>query len=617
MSTEWPTGRTPSEQDCSCTLSGAYDIVRAAPVTTLIPEPSDGWTMPVNKLYYGDNLELLRNPKYIRDGEIDLCYIDPPFNSKRRYNQIYTNEGYDDRAQAEAFIDIHTWDDHAIKCYGEIIRNETGRCTAQTVSLLRGLESVLGRGALFAYLVCMTARIIEIHRVLKQTGSFFLHCDSTASHYLKIIIDSVFLPNGGTFVNEITWKRTTAHSDAKQGRKAYGNITDTLLFYGKTDDVVFHPQHHSYSEKYLKKYRKVDSGGRHYRLDNLTGPGGAAKGNPSYEVMGVTRYWRYSREKMKDLIKEGRIIQTRPGSVPQFKRYLDEMPGNPIQNLWDDISPVNSQAHERIGYPTQKPLALMERIIEACTDEGDVVLDVFCGCGTTVAAAHKLRRQWVGMDITYQAIATILTRFEDEFPEFDTRNIIRGGLPRDMASATALAHKSDDRVRKEFEKWAILTYCNNKAIINEKKGADKGIDGITYIVTGETETAKMVLQAKSGAVGRGDVAKLRGDMGDAAMATLITLENPSRPMLEKAKAAGHVQSPILGKSVNRIRIVTIREMIEEHVRLELPQSLDALKTALRKLDDRQLTLRLDADERKVPKSEKLQPVATSASLPFK
>lgn len=545
-----------------------------------------------NKLLYGDNLDLLRNPKYVKDESFDLCYIDPPFNSKRRYNQIYNNVGYEDQAQAQAFIDIHTWDDHAIKCYDEIRTNSGNRYSEQTIELISGLHNVLKEGSLFAYLVCMTARIVEIHRVLKPTGCFYLHCDPTASHYLKLIVDSVFLPAGGNFLNEIIWKRTTAHSDAKQGRKAYGNITDTLLFYGKTDEITFHPQHQQYSDKYLKKYRQVDSAGRHYRLDNLTGPGGAAKGNPSYEVMGVTRYWRYSKVKMKQLIQEGRIIQTRPGSVPQFKRYLDEMPGNPIQNLWDDISPVNSQAHERIGWPTQKPVALLERIIRTSTNEGDLILDAYCGCGTTIAVAQRLNRRWIGMDITYQAISTILNRIEDECPELDVGLIIQDGMPRDMQSAKALAHKKDDRLRKEFEKWAILTYCNNKAVINEKKGADKGIDGITYIVSSPSETVKMVLQVKSGFVSRRDISALQGDMGDAPLAALITLNEPSKEMSSKAKSNGVYENKLTGDKSDRIRIVTIRDLVENKKRLELPQSMEALKLALRALESKQMSLDL-------------------------
>ena len=569
------------------------------PFVTDIAEPNDGWIMPVNKLYYGDNLNLLRNPKYIRDNEVDLCYIDPPFNSKRRYNQIYTNEGYDDIAQAQAFIDIHTWNDHAIECYGGLVRNETGRCTTQTVDLVKGLHTVLGEGPLLAYLVTMTARIVEIHRVLKPTGSFYLHCDPTASHYLKMLTDSVFLPQGGDFVNEIVWKRVhTIKGNFGQGSKFFGPNTDSLFFYVKSDEYTFNSVFADYTEDYLKKfYRFEDKNGR-YRLISMIGPGGAAKGNPSYKFLGVTRYWRYSKDKMQSLYDAGMIVQTKPGAVPQRKQYLENGKGVAVQSLWDDIQALSPTAKERIGYPTQKPVALLERVIKASTNEGGIILDAFCGCGTTIAAAQRLGRSWIGMDITYQAIATILNRFEADFPDFDTRNIVQDGLPTDIASAYALANRKDDRVRKEFEKWAILTYCNNKAIINEKKGADKGIDGVTYILADVTETVKMVLQAKSGHVDRGDVAKLRGDMGDAELATLITLEKPSKPMLEKAKSAGHYYHSLTDRNVDRIRIVTIQEMLENHVRLDLPQSLDALKIVLRSKDDRQLTLHLDAQERK-------------------
>lgn len=568
-------------------------------------EPNDGWIMPVNKLYYGDNLNLLRNPKYIRDGEVDFCYIDPPFNSKRRYNQIYTNEGHEDIAQAQAFVDIHTWNDHAIECYGELISNETGRCTSQTIDLVKGMHAVLGEGPLFAYLVTMTARIIEIHRVLKSTGSFYLHCDPTASHYLKMLSDSVFLPHGGNFLNEIVWKRVhTVKGNFGQGSRFFGPNTDSLLFYVKSDQYTFNPVFGDYSEGYLKKfYRFEDDRGR-YRLISMIGPGGAAKGNPSYKFLGVTRYWRYSKERMQALFDDEMIVQKKPGAVPQRKQYLDKGKGVAVQSLWDDIQALSPTAKERIGYPTQKPVALLERAIKTSTNEGDVVLDAFCGCGTTIAAAQRLKRNWIGMDITYQAIATILNRFEEDFPDFDTRNIVQDGLPTDMASAHALANKHDDRVRKEFEKWAVLTYCNNKAIINEKKGADKGIDGVTYILSGPTETVKMVLQAKSGHVDRGDVAKLRGDMGDATLATLITLEKPSKPMLEKAKSAGHYHHAVTGRSVDRIRIITVQDMLESHLRLDLPQSLDALKIVLRSKDDRQLSLRLDANERKPNQRDK-------------
>jgi DNA modification methylase len=565
-----------------------------------------------NTLFYGDNLEILR--KKVRDESVDLCYIDPPFNSKRNYNQIYNNIGNEDLAQAQAFIDTWTWNDQSRDGYHQITGNHLGRFSEQTIELVRGLHRVLGEGSLLGYLVSLTLRLAEINRVLKPTGSFYLHCDPSASHYLKIIIDSVFLPSGGNFVNEIIWKRTTAHSDSKQGRKAYGNITDTLLFYSKGENLIFNPQHQKYSEKYLKKYRHKDATGRQYRLDNLTGPGGAAKGNPSYEVMGVTRYWRYSKEKMRSLIQEGRVIQTKPGSVPQYKRYLAEMPGNPLQNLWDDINPVNSQANERLGYPTQKPEALLERILKVSSNEGDIVLDAYCGCGTTIAVAQKMNRRWIGMDITYQAIAIILARLEDQFGPQVTSAVMLDGIPKDMASAKALAHKKDDRVRKEFEKWAILTYTNNRAIVRQKKGADGGVDGVFYFWNGGQDgVSKMVLQAKSGGVQRKDIAALRGDMEreGALVACLITLEPPTKPMMQDAKAAGLYENKTRGIKCDRIRIVRIEDVIRSHHRLELPLHSDALNKAQREQEGSQLTLDL-----RPPKLEDVGParkVATSVS----
>ena len=304
-----------------------------------------------NFLFYGDNLEVMR--KHIKDETVDLCYVDPPFNSDRNYNQIYNNIGEEDQAQAQAqaFIDTWIWDDRARDGFQEILANDSGRFTAKAVELVKGLYAVLGEGSLLAYLVSVTLRVTEIHRVLKKTGSFYFHCDPTASHYIKLILDAIFISDGGDYINEITWKRTTAHSDAKQGRKAYGNVADIIFFYVKSSEFTFNPLHSDYSEKYLKKYNYTDPDGRRYRLDNLTGPGGAAKGNPMYEVMGVKRYWRYSKEKMQDLIDEGRVVQTEPGSVPQYKRYLDEMPGVPMQNIWTIYSPSTPKPRSGLATP--------------------------------------------------------------------------------------------------------------------------------------------------------------------------------------------------------------------------------------------------------------------------
>ncbi len=319
-----------------------------------------------NQLFYGDNLEVLR--EHVRSESVNLVYLDPPFNSRQDYNVLFAErDGSRSTSQIRAFEDTWEWNIDAEHSYQHLV--EQG---GQVADALRAFRTYLHASDMMAYLAMMAPRLVELRRVLKETGSIYLHCDPTASHYLKILMDAVFGPQ--FFVNEITWKRTTAHADAKQGRKAFGNVSDILLFYSKTAEYVFTYQHQPYTEEYLKKYSYVDAGGRRYRLDNLTGPGGAAKGNPSYDVMGVTRFWRYSRERMAQLIEEGRIIQTKPGGVPQYKRYLDEMPGTPLQNIWDDIFPINSQAQERLGYPTQKPEALLERILKASSNEGDTIM---------------------------------------------------------------------------------------------------------------------------------------------------------------------------------------------------------------------------------------------------
>jgi DNA modification methylase len=535
-----------------------------------------------NLLYYGDNLEVLR--RHIRDESVDLCYIDPPFNSKRTYNQIYNNVGHEDRAQAQAFIDTWTWDDHANDCYGQILTNVNGVQTSKSTELMRGLDVVLGRGSLFAYLVSMSVRVAEIRRVLKPTGSFYFHCDPTASHYLKLICDSLFVPLGGDYKNEIVWKRTTAHSDSKQGATHYGRIHDVILFYSRGDKPAFNPQWLPYDKEYIEThYRYVEEGtGRRYRKGDLTAnkPGG----DTSYEWKGVRpytgRYWAYSKAKMEEFEAQGRLVYTKSG-MPEYKRYLDEMPGRPSQDVWEDISPLNSQAQERLGYPTQKPEALLERIIKTSSNEGDLVLDAYCGCGTTTAVAQRLKRRWVGIDITYQSISLVLRRLEKTYGRGVLDGIVLNGIPRDVESAVALAHKKDDRTRKEFEKWAVLTYTNNRAIINDKKGADQGIDGVAYFLVGKKQNAKIIFQVKSGHADRGDVAKLRGDMQreDATLAVLITLEKPTGPMLKEAKAAGAYHHEMMNRSYDRIQVVTVKDIIDQGRRLDVPTSLEVLKAA--------------------------------------
>jgi DNA modification methylase len=550
-----------------------------------------------NQLFYGDNLEVLR--KHIKDESVDLCYIDPPFNSKRNYNQIYNNVGKEDQAQAQAFVDTWTWDDHANQGLAEISENYHGRFTRQSVDLIAGLTKVLGKGSLLAYLVSMTLRVAEIHRVLKPTGSFYLHCDPSASHYLKIILDAIFCAQGGDFLSEISWKRTTAHNDAKQGRKQYGNIRDIILFYAKSNSWIWNWQYSSYSQDYIEKTYKFfeEKTGRRYCLDNLT----AAKpgGDVSYEFYGTYpykgRYWAYSRDKMEQFKIEGRLYFPQNGGAPRYIRYLDEMPGVPLQNSWEDIPPLTSGAKERLGYPTQKPEALLERIIKASSNEGDVILDAYCGCGTTIAVAERLNRTWIGIDITYQSISLILKRLEDSFGKNVLDKIQLNGIPKDMASAQALALKADDRTRKEFEKWAVLTYSNNRAVINAKKGADKGIDAIAYFQGDQDTPDKIIFQVKSGKVKAGDIRDLQGTMtlNEAAIGIFITLQTPTKDMMQTAKMAGIYQSRYMSQNVDKIQIVTIQEIIEDKKRLDIRLMFEVLKSAEKQRETQSVQIPLD------------------------
>ena len=544
----------------------------------------------VNQLFYGDNLEVLR--KHIKDETIDLCYIDPPFNSKRNYNQIYNNVGKEDKAQAQAFIDTWTWDDHANQGLAEIQENYLGHFTSQSIDLISGFTKVLGKGSLLAYLVSMTLRVAEIHRVLKPTGSFYLHCDPTASHYLKIIIDAIFCSQGGDFKNEITWKRTSGHSDSGK----YGSVHDVIFYYTKSLKITWNQVYQKYEQNYIDKYyRYQDDDGRKWMSDNLSAAG-LAGGGYQYEWNGVTKLWRCPKTTMEKLDAAGKIYYTK-NRIARIKRYLDESKGLPVQDAWNDIEALRSWHKELLGYPTQKPESLLERIIQASSNEGDIILDAYCGCGTTVAVSQKLNRQWIGIDITYQSISLILKRLEDTFGKAVLETINISGIPKDMKSAEALALKKDDRTRKEFEKWAVLTYSNNRATINQKKGADKGIDGIAYFTGDKDEPEKIILQVKSGNVKSGDIRDLQGTitLEKAELGVFITLKPPTKDMIKTAKEAGIYKSRYMSQPVDKIQIVTVQEIIEGQKRLDTRLSLEVLKSAEKQREIKQTQLDLFAD----------------------
>lgn len=373
----------------------------------------------------------------------------------------------------------------------------------------------------------MAVRIPELRRVLKPTGSFYLHCDPTASHYLKLVLDAIVLPSNGEFRNEIVWH----YLKWSVAQRQFVRNHDIVFFYSKSDDPrrVFNTLFVDRSPATQKRF-----------------------GN-------------------------ARIVSTHD---TRGNRQPSQVKGESEGVAMDDVWDISRVAPIKQLYPTEKPPTLMERIIRASTNPGDLVLDAYCGCGTTVAVAERLKRRWIGMDITYQSISTILRRLEMEFPGRKIGDeVVLDGIPRDMASAQALAHKRDDRLRKEFEKWAVLTYTNNRAAINEKKGADAGIDGTAYFWKTKTETEKVVFQVKSGTTDRGDIAKLRGDMERerAVVGVLITLDEPTQPMKAEAKGAGTYTDTFTGRKCDRVQIVSIREMIEQQHRLALPLTAEVLK----------------------------------------
>jgi DNA modification methylase len=533
-------------------------------------------TYDTNTLFYGDNLEILRH--LVPNESINLIYLDPPFNSKADYNILFKEaSGEQSTAQIQAFSDFWHWDVQARRAYEYLTLNAPNENLA---NLIHTMFNFLGKNDMLAYLVMMGIRLLELHRVLKSTGSIFLHCDMTASHYLKLLMDSIF--GAQNFVNEIIWKRQSAHSDSKQGSRHFGRLHDSILFYSKDKgNQIWNQQYTAYDKQYIERfYPYHDETGRAYGLDDITGPGGASKGNPRYEFLGITRYWRYSKQRMEKLYGEGRIVQTKPGNVPLEKKYLDEMKGVALQDMWTDIKPLSAQARERLGYPTQKPLELLERIIKCCSNDGDWILDPFCGCGTAIVAAEKLHRHWIGIDITWLAINLVKGRLNDMFPgiQFKTE-----GEPRDMGAARELASNN----RYQFQWWALsLIGARPVGSTPEnpregKRGADEGIDGWMRFADGmEGHVEKIVVQVKSGHVGVKDIRELRDVVSrqNAAIGIFLTLEDPTTEMIRESRATDPYKSPTWNHEYTKIQIMTIRELLSGK-RPEIPPTISAFQEA--------------------------------------
>lgn len=555
---------------------------------------TDQWR---NKLYFGDNLDIMR--RYIEDESVDLIYLDPPFNSNSTYNVLFSERnGSASSAQITAFEDTWHWDLKAEETYREVV-SEGPRKLAD---LLQALRTFLGANDMMAYLTMMAIRLVEMHRILKPTGSIYLHCDPTASHYLKLTMDAVFSPVN--FRNEIIWRRSGSHGKMKR----YAPIHDVILFYTKSDSWTWNHPKRPYMKGHVETYFVQDERG--WRTDYfgnvLTGSGlrSGLSGKPwkGFDPSAKGRHWAIPKalyddldedfsnlnqhEKM-DRLHELGFIKINPGQVwPIYERYITPNDGQAMPDIWayqpytsgtvfgtdqgidEDIRWLSPRDQERLGYQTQKPEGLLERIIQASSNEGDLVLDPFCGCGTTVVVAERLRRRWIGIDITHLAISLMRHRLQNTFgSELSDYEVF--GDPKDLKSAEALAQLD----RFQFEWWA-LGLVNARPAQDKKKGADSGIDGIINFFDDNSGKAKnIVVQVKSGHVSRSQIATLNSDREreGAVIGAFITLEEPTGPMRTEAASAGFYEPEFLpGHRYPRIQILTIKELLNGK-KLEYPR----------------------------------------------
>lgn len=487
--------------------------------------------MTENYLYYGDNLDILR--RHIKDESADLVYLDPPFKSNQNYNVIFREQnGSRSTAQVKAFEDTWQWDQNTALEYLGVV--ETG---GKASEIMQALKSILGTNDMLAYLTMMAPRLIELRRALKSTGSIYLHCDPTASHYLKLLMDSIF--GLGHFRNEIIWKRTPFAGSSKARAKQFPCSHDVLLFYTKSDTWVWNTPSTPYSENYLERFKWDDNDGRgRYRKTLLK---------------------TYSDKTFKKLEAENRLIAPLKGEHWSYKQYLSESSGFcQIDDIWTDINALNPMARERLGYPTQKPTPLLGRIISASTNPGDTVLDPFCGCGTTIAAAQSLERNWIGIDVTHLAISLIKHRLQSAYGDKIKYNIV--GEPVSLTEAATLARED----RYQFQWWALGLVGARP--VEQKKGTDKGIDGKIFFHDNDGKTGQIILSVKSGHITVADVRDLRGvtEREKAEIGVFITLGKPTKPMYEEATEAGFYKSKEIAGSIKhhpRIQILTIGEIL--------------------------------------------------------
>jgi DNA modification methylase len=513
----------------------------------------------MHRLYYGDNLKVLK--QHFENNSVDLIYLDPPFKSGQSYNVLFRElDGSSSQAQLKAFEDTWTWDENAIETYQRTV--EQGGKVAQALlafhAFMGGSEPLHGNN-MMAYVAMMAPRLVEMRRVLKPTGSIYLHCDPAASHYLKLLMDAVFDPRN--FRNEIIWKRT--HSHGNVGRN-YGSINDNIMFYTKSDEYAWNKQYLPFTEEYIKeKFRYKDPDGRVWQSVTLRNPGPRPNLRYPYKANNGQTYqphpngWSCNQIRMKQYDDENRLhFPSKEGGQLRLKMYRGEMKGIQMQNIWDDIYAINSQAKERLGYQTQKPEALLERIIQASSNEGDIVLDPFCGCGTTIAAAQKLNRQWIGIDITQTAIVVIKNRLKTEFLDRSKYEVI--GEPEALADAEALARSAP----YQFQWWSLGLVGARPA--EGKKGSDKGIDGRLYFHDDpKGKTKQIILSVKSGKLEPSHIRDLVGvvDRERAQIGVLISFNSPTQSMRAEAAEAGFYESPN-GRKYRRIQLLTIAQLLE-------------------------------------------------------
>jgi DNA modification methylase len=524
-------------------------------------------------LYYGDNLDILR--RYLKDETVDLVCLDPPFNSAQNYNAFFhEKDGTDAASQIQAFEDTWRWNQESQKVYEGLIL-QPGKVS----EVMQAFHTFLGTNDMMAYLAMMAPRLVELRRVLKTTGSLYLHCDPTASHYLKLLLDAVF--GVKAFKAEIIWRRHNARST----EDCWPHIHDSILFYTKSDEFFFQQTKVPADERKVPHTLITGADGKKYQTYELTGPGRTQDGESGRPWRGFSpsemgRHWANSHGTMDDWANSGLMHFPKDGGFPRRRAAEPFDPGSrvvTVGDVWTDIDRLNQTAKERLGYPTQKPVALLERILHASSPPCGLVLDPFGGCGTTIDAAEKLGRKWIGIDITQLATSLIKNRLRDTYGE--KIEIITIGEPITPNEAYVLAEQD----KYQFQWWALGLVGARP--VEQKKGADHGIDG-KILFRDDLKASKaeqVIIQVKGGKTGVKDVRDLRGvlDREKAAMGVLISLQPPTAPMEAEAASAGFYTHKMNEQQYPRLQLRTVKELMEGKG-IERPSNVAAVDETFKK-----------------------------------